>query len=264
MATKSTTPPKRTRKKAARPSTLHVGFVWDMSGSMRSIQDASIEGTRGYLADLKKEEQKIIDEHGKGTSTYITVTAFDTVVERFADAVPASEFELSSLDRWEPRGYTALYDAIAETVTVMDTRVKEGEKVLVAVMTDGGENASVEYSRYNGGRERLNALISAYEARGNWTFVYLGANVDAYAEAAAIGIPTGNAAYYSSTSGSVAMASSGLSHLSSTLRSAGGQSTMSAFADAGLPNDYRDTTGGGADPLSGLWTPGTKKPRGKK
>lgn len=260
MPTKSTTPRSRSRKKAAvRPSTLHVGFVWDMSGSMASIAHASVEGTRGYLADLQKEEQKIVDEHGEGVSTYITVTAFDTVLERWLDGVPALELDLGQLNRYQPRGGTALYDAIADTVVAMDTRVHEGEKVLVVVMTDGGENSSQEYALRNNGRQRLHDLITAYEARGNWTFVYLGANVDSYAEASAIGIPTGNTAYYAATMDSVAVASAGVSKLSSNLRSAGGMSTSSAFVDAGLSNDYRDPNATSAPVDPDLWTPGSKK-----
>lgn len=246
MATKATpTPRKRTpRKKSAAPSVLHVGFAWDMSGSMAAIKDASIEGTRGYLADLQTEEQKIVAEHGEGVYTYLTVTAFDTVLERWMDGVPAADLDLSTPDRYQPRGGTALYDAIADTVTAMDTRVKSDEKVLVVVMTDGYENSSKEYGGV-GGRQRIFDMVHAYEARGNWTFVYLGANVDAYAEAASMGISAGNAAFYSATGGSVAMASSGLTNVTSTLRSASMGGSANTFADAGETQDYRDDNTGG-------------------
>lgn len=214
-----------------------------MSGSMSKIKDASIEGTRGYLADLQKEEKKIIEEHGEGVYTYLTVTAFDTVLERLVESVPAADLDLSELDSYQPRGFTALYDAIADTIVAMDTRVGEGEKVLVVVMTDGEENASVEYSLQKDGRKRLFDLITAYEARGNWTFVYLGANVDSYSEATSIGIAGGNSVYYSASSGSVSSTTSSLSNVTSTLRFAASNNSATAFADAGEKTDYRDPSG---------------------
>ena len=206
---------------------------------MAVIHDASVEGTRGYLADLQAEEQRIIEEHGEGVYTYLTVTAFDTVLERWIDGVPAVDLDLSQLNRYQPRGGTALNDAIAETVTAMDTRIKEGEKVLVVVMTDGYENSSVEY-RGEEGRQRLSSLVKAYEKRGNWTFSYLGANVDSYAEAASIGIPAGNTASYSTTYGSVQATSGSLSAVTSSLRWANSSSSSNVFSDAGQKQDYRD------------------------
>lgn len=251
MATQAkATPPKKTpsprrrpAKKPVAPSVLHVGFVWDMSGSMQDIRDASVEGTRGYLADLQEEEAKIVKEHGDGVYTYMTVTAFDEFFETWVDNVPAAEFNLDSLNRYQPRGRTALNDAVAHTVAQMSQRVKEGEKVLVVVMTDGYENASKEYGG-DVGKKRLSKMVKAYEAKGNWTFVYLGANVDSIQEAAAIGIPSGNAVYYSPNAFSVSATTGTLGNVTSSLRWSSTSNSVRAFADAGESNDYRSNSGG--------------------
>lgn len=240
MATKTRT----SRKTEVKPALLNVAFVWDMSGSMGIIEDAAREGTGGYIADLQAEEKALALKHGESIYTRFSLTAFDTVFEPWVVDEPIGSIKRSELmARYEPRGGTALYDAIANTIADLDSRLgseRSDEKCLVIIMTDGEENSSKEYALHENGRARLLNLIKAYEAKGNWTFVYLGANVDAYAEAAAIGIPAGNAAYYSSTPGSVIATASAMSFMTSSRRSAGAQNTSSAFEDAGLSQDYRD------------------------
>lgn len=234
MATKTKT---RKREKAqAAPEVLNVAFVWDMSGSMAQIRDATIEGTSKYISDLQKEEAKLVAEHGEGVYTRFSLTAFDTVFEKWIVNEPIASIDVPSMiSRYQPRGWTALYDAIANTIT--DVSAIRGEaKNLLIVMTDGQENSSVEYGG-EGGRQRLFDLVKAYEAKGNWTFVYLGANVDAYAEARSIGIPTGNAAFYSASGQSVATASASLTGTTSGLRTNKAHATTDFFVGE---NDFRD------------------------
>jgi hypothetical protein len=170
--------------------------------------------------------------------------AFDTVFEQWIDDKPISEINIDAvISEYQPRGSTALYDAIANTITNLANQLKgarKNEKCLVIVMTDGQENSSKEYGLRENGRKRLFDLIKSYEKKGNWTFVYLGANVDAFAEARDIGIPQGNAAYYAATTDSVVATASAMSPMTTALRgSASGQSSTT-FDDAGLQQDYRD------------------------
>jgi hypothetical protein len=53
---------------------------------------------------------------------------------------------------------------------------ESAESILFVTFTDGEENQSVEYSR-----EQLFDLVKKHEQEG-WTFAYLGANQDSYAE----------------------------------------------------------------------------------
>lgn len=246
---------KTKKKTAAPPKTLNVAFVWDMSGSMAAIFDSTREGTNGYIMDLITEEKKLVKKHGEGTYTRLSLTAFDTVFEQWLVDEPIANVVVGSIiERYQPRGWTALYDAIANTITTLDSSSagRKNEKFLVIVMTDGMENASKEYALEQGGKERLNKLVKAYEKKGNWTFVYLGANVDAPVEAAAIGIPVGNAAYYAASAGSVKGMSAGLSNVTATRRYAASASSDTSFQDAAETQDYRDEN-------DKLWTPGKKK-----
>lgn len=247
---------KTKKKTAAPPKTLNVAFVWDMSGSMMSIDDVTREGTRGYIMDLQAEEKKLAKKHGEGIYTRFSLTAFDTVFEQWLVDTPISEIDVDSvINRYGPRGGTALYDAVANTITALDTSSagRKGEKFLVIVMTDGGENSSREYGGPDGKRKLFN-LVKRYEKKGNWTFVYLGANVDAYAEASAMGVVAGNVMAYSSTPTSAKGTASAVSNVTSHLRMSSLDASPTSFADAGEEQDIRDE-----DDPSRLWTPGKKK-----
>jgi hypothetical protein len=238
---------KAAREKEATPETgvLHVAFVWDMSGSMGEVRDATVEGTREYIADLQKEERELAEKHGEGIYTRLSLTAFDTVFEKWLVDMPVGEVQLNMLDKYEPRGMTALYDAVANTVTDIDAQLRAAgtpdEKVMCVIMTDGKENSSVEYHRHQGGLARLNALITAMEAKGNWTFIFLGANQDAWAVATSMGIAVGNTASYTSENQSITDTSQALHSVTRARRASSGMSSSTAFADAGASQDYRTT-----------------------
>ena len=59
-------------------------------------------------------------------------------------------------------------------------------------MTDGLENSSVEFTK-----QKIREMIQHQQSAYNWQFTFLGADQDAFAEAAAIGIAPGGAATFS-------------------------------------------------------------------
>ena len=59
---------------------------------------------------------------------------------------------------------------------------KRPEVTTIITITDGEENQSTEYTR-----QQIAALVKDREAAG-WSFVFLGAGIDAYAEAGGIGV----------------------------------------------------------------------------
>ena len=65
------------------------------------------------------------------------------------------------------------------------------EKTLFVITTDGMENAS---SRYNYGR--VKQMIQRQQDKYGWEFLFLGANIDAAAEAGRFGIAPERAANY--------------------------------------------------------------------
>src|SRR5687768_3585755 len=153
-----------------------------MSGSMESIRDAAVEGTNKYIRDLQK--------HKNAKTTRFTFVAFDDLYEVWIDDELVKDAPLIG-SQYQPRGMTALNDAIAKTILRLDRSGRKDEKHLVVVLTDGYENHSKEYGGPQGAA-RLAKLVKSYEKRGNWTFVYLGANdANVKQTAAAIGIQEG-------------------------------------------------------------------------
>jgi hypothetical protein len=80
-----------------------------------------------------------------------------------------------------------LLDALGRLIDHAERRARgRDEDPVVVVFTDGQENASRQWTR-----EVLFERIKGLEAKG-WTFVFLGANQDSYAEAGVLGFSPGN------------------------------------------------------------------------
>ena len=94
---------------------------------------------------------------------------------------------------------TALLDAVGKTIRRIDlighTRNKAmGNKVLFVIITDGKENYSEEYTYAD-----VKKLIKDRQENAGWEFIFLGANIDAAAEAENLGIGSDRAVKYKNT-----------------------------------------------------------------
>jgi len=157
-----------------------VNVILDKSGSMGTKVKDVIGGFNLYLDELAKEQTV---DYG------FTLTLFDTTVAVKYNAVPLSHVEKLNESSYLPNGNTALLDAVGETVQTVKT---DGfDKIITVIMTDGEENSSREWT-LPGIRE----LIKTKETAGKWTFVFMGANLDAFAQAESIGVRFANVARY--------------------------------------------------------------------
>jgi hypothetical protein len=159
---------------ADRPS--HLTVVLDRSGSMQAMRDDAIGGFNAFV-----ERQRA--EPGEAT---LTLAQFDHEYEVVLRGVPLRDVPELTAASFQPRGQTALYDAIGRAIddTLLDvSRVPEAQRpdVIVAILTDGEENASVELSH-----PALKRRIEAQSAMG-WEFVFLAANVDVARASARMG-----------------------------------------------------------------------------
>ena len=71
---------------------------------------------------------------------------FDTVVYLPHVNVPAGDIEPFDSRTYRPGGGTALLDAMGTTIDRIDRLPNKPKKVVIAVVTDGDENSSTEYS----------------------------------------------------------------------------------------------------------------------
>jgi len=80
-----------------------------------------------------------------------------------------------------------LLDAVGHGVALLEKRKEAGERCILAVMTDGLENSSREYTK-----ETIKALLDRKQKEEGWLVLYLGAGHDAWAQAGAMGLHAGN------------------------------------------------------------------------
>lgn len=131
----------------------------------------------------------------------MTLVQFDSQnpFEMIHDFVDLKKAKKLSDDIFIPRGMTPLLDAIGNTVDSTGKKLESmkeedrPEKVIFVILTDGQENAS---SKFN--REQIFEKIKHQTDAYNWKFVFLGANQDAIAEAAHLGINVNSTLQYAS------------------------------------------------------------------
>jgi len=154
-----------------------VTILLDESGSMNSCMTQTISGFNEYIDKLKSDKGKFLITLTKFNSNGVNIVYRNKNVK----SVP----KLSN-DNYRPNGMTPLYDAIGKTVK------KEKNNNLFIIITDGAENTSKEYKLSD-----ITEIIKDCEKLG-WTFIYLGADQDAWANAKSYGLSRGNVMSFSS------------------------------------------------------------------
>lgn len=165
-----------------------ICLILDRSGSMSGRENDVVGGVNTFI-----EEQKKLPDPAS-----IAFVRFETGhIERFRPMQALSEVKPLTRAEYVPSGGTPLLDAVGSTITALDEdwKAEKPDRAIVVIVTDGEENASKEYTK-----AKIQALIKARQDSGLWAFIYLGANVDAFSEAAAMGINLSNSAGYQNTS----------------------------------------------------------------
>ena len=170
---------KKSEEESDRP--VHVSFLIDRSGSMSGLESDVVDGFNGFVAKQRAHS---------GACT-LSLVQFDSndPFEVIHDAVPVDKVPDLDPDQYEPRGATPLLDALGTLVEAADDRLAgldHEEDQIVTVFTDGLENASRHWTRAD-----LFDLIAARKDAG-WTFVFMGANQDSYAEGGMLGVDAGS------------------------------------------------------------------------
>ena len=182
--------------------------VLDRSGSMEHGRADHEGGLRSFIRDQRR----------LAGSVRLTFVLFDSYepFELVYDRVPLDAVDETRINL-VPRGGTPLLEAVSRTLAHMDTRMAEesAHPIIVMVITDGQENASgPAYSR-----SALKTMIKAQQAVG-WVLLYLGANVDEFAEAGGLGIGSANALGYASSARGIGVMYASLSANAATANAA--------------------------------------------
>ncbi len=159
----------------------HITVILDRTGSMESIRDDIIGGFNAFL----DEQQKL---PGKATMTLVQFDSQDPyeIICRFALAS-----EVPKLDRnvYVPRASTPLLDAIGRGINDLEASIGSMDKkaqplkVVLAIVTDGQENASREFNK-----AQIVKMIEEKTKKNDWQFVFLSSDLNAIRDAEAYGI----------------------------------------------------------------------------
>ena len=167
------------------PNLTEIAYILDRSGSMQCMQEPAVAAFNDFI--------KIqLDVPGDAR---LTLVQFDDAYEVPIATTPIHEVPQLTAATYSPRGSTALLDAIGRTVKETDRRITalpEAEKpgkVILTIFTDGQENASREYTATH-----ISDLIRLYRDTKGWEFLFLAANQDAIANAAAMNMDTHSSA----------------------------------------------------------------------
>ncbi len=160
---------------------VHVSFLIDRSGSMSGLEGDVVGGFNSFVANQQNQPGvcRLTAVQFDGQSPYVV----------FRDSVDIGAVLDLSLQDYQPRGSTPLFDALGNLIRSAEKRLADlgtAEDQIIVVFTDGYENASMTWTR-----EALFELVEAKKKEG-WTFVFMGANQDSYATGGGLGFDRGS------------------------------------------------------------------------
>lgn len=202
------------------PDLTLIAVLLDRSGSMQSIKSDTEGGFRAFIEEQRKVPKTI----------EVTLARFDTEYECVYANRPLAEVPPLDL---QPRGMTALYDAVGRLVTDVGAELAkrpEPERpgtVIVVVLTDGHENSSREWSH-----TAVKSLITQQQDVYNWNFLFLGANMDAVAIGTQMGFDPSNSITYAAAPQGVSGVFRAASASSARLQAAPPGAKRGGFTDA--------------------------------
>lgn len=156
---------------------LKLVFVIDESGSMSGTETDVIGGFNGFIRKQKEETAGRIS---------VSLYKFNSDVNAVLQNVDMSDLRELNLQNYQPRGSTALLDAIGRAIIEADQHINfaiKPDKVMMIVITDGYENASRKYSKTD-----IKTMLDTHQHQLNWEIMYLGANFEDFAEADTLGL----------------------------------------------------------------------------
>lgn len=145
-----------------------IVMLLDASGSMQHLAQDVVGSVGQFVSEQKKA----------GDNFDVTMYAFNSKL-----------FKLEDISQYTTNGTTALIDAACKVIDETGKRLSNmyesdrPDKVVVMIMTDGEENASVEHTQ-----EELKAKVELQQNTYGWKFVFTGANIDSFVTGTSYGV----------------------------------------------------------------------------
>ena len=162
-------------------------FILDRSGSMSGLERDTIGGFNSMIRKQK----------GEPGDCLVSTVLFDNECTVIHDRMPLDKVPNLTEKEYFTRGSTALLDAVGGAIHHIGNVHKYAraedvpEKTLFVITTDGMENASRRYDY-----DKVKHMITRQKEKYGWEFLFLGANIDAAAEAKRFGISADRAVNY--------------------------------------------------------------------
>lgn len=182
-AVKKTKHSKPATRRAA-PARIFVTMVVDESGSMEHLAAATMDGFNSYVDALKRDG-------ATGLFSAFKFNAFGGVKTLQCGATISEAMHLSPVN-YQPNGGTPLLDAVGEAIRSTDAMMVnyDVKRAIIVIQTDGEENASRSHSL-----PQIKQMIEERQTKG-WQFVFIGAGINAFADATRMGIYAMNTMSY--------------------------------------------------------------------
>lgn len=202
---------------------MNVYILLDRSGSMQTQWSEAINSVNAYVKELPKD-------------TNVFLAAFDhdyTVLRN----TTVKKWNPVTNDDIQPRGNTRLFDSAAR---IMYRAIDDNaEKTIIVVMTDGEENASLNFKQSD-----VKALANIMDAK-KWELIFLGANFDKVSDVAMNNFGRSAGKFVNMTTG----------NMTGTLTDLAVRSTAYATMDAAInytAEDKAKAAGGSTSTVTGL------------
>jgi len=160
----------------------HISVILDRTGSMETIRDDTIGGFNAFLSAQKAEP-------GQATLTLVQFDSQDPyeIVHHFKSLADVPEL---TRETFVPRATTPLLDAMGRGINDLEKSLADvaeddrPSRVVMAIITDGQENASREFRK-----DQIEKMIKDKQEKADWQFVFLSADLAAIGDALATGMP---------------------------------------------------------------------------
>ena len=214
-----------------------IVFILDRSGSMGGLESDTIGGYNSLIEKQKREEGE----------AFISTVLFDDTCEVLHDRVALEQIKPMTDNEYYVRGCTALLDALGGAIHHIGNVHKYAreedrpKKTLFIITTDGQENSSRRYTY-----EKVKRMVERQKEKFGWEFLFLGANIDAIAEASRFGIKADRAVNYKCDSAGTAVNYNALSNAVSRVRKCKNVCEMDmalADWDEDIQADYQKRSG---------------------
>ncbi len=195
----------------SRKGLTELVMIIDRSGSMSGLESDTIGGFNSLVEKQRKEDGQAL----------LSVVLFNEEAKVIYDRADLRKVRPLTEKQYAVGGCTALLDAVGGAIRHIGYIHKYAreedvpEKTVFVITTDGLENSSREFTY-----EAVRKMIERQQKRHHWEFLFLGANMDAVAEAARFGLNESRAARYEQDAEGTALTFSVISDACSSARKA--------------------------------------------